>query len=45
MDELIHWPKSYLLLSTIYDEILSWPIENWMRNHLVSDSNGIPGNL
>jgi hypothetical protein len=37
MDELIHWPKPYLLLSTTCDEILSWMINIWMRNHLVSD--------
>jgi hypothetical protein len=34
----IHWPKPYLLLATTYDEILSWMIEIWMRNHLVSDN-------
>ena len=34
MDELIHQPKSYLLLSETCDEIL-----HWMKNHLVSDSN------
>jgi len=38
MDEFIHWPKPYLLLSTICDEILSWIIDNWMKNHLVSDN-------
>ena len=32
--------KSYLLLSATCDEILSWMIESWMKNHLVSDSNG-----
>ena len=31
--------KPYLLLSTTWDEILSWAIEIWMKNHLVSDSN------
>ena len=39
MDEFIHWPKPYLLLSTTCDEILSWMIVIWMKNHLVSDSN------
>jgi hypothetical protein len=34
-----HWPKPYLLLSGTCDEILSWMIENWMKNHLVSDNN------
>ena len=39
MDEFIHWPKPYLLLSATVDEVLSWMIENWMKNHLVSGSN------
>jgi hypothetical protein len=39
MDEFIHWPKLYLLLSTTCDEILSRMIEKWMKNHLVSDNN------
>ena len=39
MDEFIHEPKLSLLLSTTCDEILSWMIENWMTDHLVSDSN------
>ena len=39
MDEFIHWPKPYLLLSTTGDEILSWMIVIWMKNGLVSDSN------
>ena len=39
MMEFIHWPKPYLLLSATCDEILSWVIENWMQNHLVSDIN------
>ena len=39
MDEFIRWPKPYLLLSATCDEILSWMIEIWMKNHLVSDSN------
>ena len=39
MDEFIHWPKPYLLLSTTCDEILSRMIEIWMKNHLVSDSD------
>ena len=39
MDEFIHWPKPYLLLSTTCDEMLPWMTEVWMRNHLVrSDS-------
>jgi hypothetical protein len=38
MDEFIHRPKLYLLLSTTCDEILSWMIVIWMKNHLVSDS-------
>ena len=28
-----------LLLLATCDEILSWRIENWMKHHLVSDSN------
>jgi hypothetical protein len=31
MDELIHQPKPYLLLSTTSDEIVSWMIEIWME--------------
>ena len=38
MDEVIHWPKPYLFLSTNCNEILSWMIKIWMQNHLVSDS-------
>ena len=38
MDEFIHWPKPYPLLSATCDEILSWRIDIWMRNQLVSDS-------
>ena len=37
MDEFIHWPKPYLLLSATCDEILSWMIKFWMKNNLVSD--------
>ena len=32
------WSKPDLRLSTTCDEILSWMIENWMKNHLVSDN-------
>ena len=39
MDEFIHWPKPYLLLSTTCDEILSWMIAICMENHLLSDNN------
>ena len=39
MDEIIHWPKPYLLLLAAHDEILSWMIEIWMTNHLVRDNN------
>ena len=39
MDEFIHWPKPYLLLSTNCDEILSWMIEIHMKNHLGCDFN------
>ena len=31
MDEFIHWPKPYLLLSATSDEILSWMIEIHMK--------------
>jgi hypothetical protein len=34
MDEFIHWPKPYLLLSATYDEILSWMNERWMEKPL-----------
>ena len=39
MDVFIHWSKPYRLLSTTCDEILSWIIGMWMKNHLVSGSN------
>ena len=39
MDEFIHWPKPYLLLSPTCDEILSWMIEIWMKSNLVSDND------
>ena len=39
MDEFIHWPEPYLLLSATCDEMLSWMIEIWKNSHLVSDSN------
>ena len=39
MDELIHWPKPYILLSTTCDEIQSCMIEIWIKIHLVSDNN------
>ena len=38
MDEFIHRPNPYFLLSTTYAEILVWMIKNWMKNHLVSDN-------
>ena len=41
MDEFIHWPKPYLLLSATCDEILSWMIEIWMTNHLVTATSQI----
>ena len=39
MDVCIYWPKPYLLLSSSCDEMLSWMLETWMKNHLVSDNN------
>ena len=39
MDEFIHWPKPYLLLSATCDELLSWMIGIWMKNYLASYSN------
>jgi hypothetical protein len=39
MDEFIHWPTPYLLLSRACDEMLQWMIEFWMENHLGSDSD------
>ena len=39
VDEFIHEPEPYLLLSTTRDETLSWMIEIWMKNHLVSDGS------
>ena len=41
MDEFIHWSKPYLLLSTTCDEMLSWAIGIWMKNHSVSGSKSI----
>ena len=34
MDEFMHWPKPYLLLSATFDEILSWKIEIWIKKSL-----------
>ena len=45
MDEYIHWPKPYLLLSATCDEMLSWMINIWMKNYLVRDSNCNTANL
>ena len=45
MDEFIHSPKLYLLLSATGDEMLSWMIEMWMKGHLVSDSTCNTANL
>ena len=45
MDGIIHVPKPYLLLSATGDEILSWIIESWMKNPLVSDSKCSTVNL
>jgi hypothetical protein len=39
MDEFIYWPKPYLLLSSICDELLSWIIGIWMKNYLINDNN------
>ena len=39
MDEFIHWPKPYLLLSATCDEMMSWMIGIWMKNHLWNDSD------
>jgi hypothetical protein len=39
MDEVIRWPKPYLLLSTTCHEMLSWMTTIWMKNNLVSDNN------
>ena len=38
-DEIVHWPEPCLLLSSTCNEILSWMMEFWIRNHLVSGSN------
>ena len=38
MDDFIHSPKPYLLLSTTCDEILSWMIGIRMKNQFLSDS-------
>ena len=39
MDDFIHWPELILLLSAIFDEIMSWITESWMNNYLVSGSH------
>jgi hypothetical protein len=39
MDEFIHGPKPYLLLSATCDETLSWVIEIGLENDWVSDNN------
>ena len=39
-DGWVHpFAKSYLLSLATHDEILSWMIESWMKDHLVSDRN------
>ena len=42
---IIHWPKPYLLLSATFHEIVSWMMETWMKNHLVSNSNDNTWNI
>ena len=39
MDEFIHWSKPTLIFSASCDEMLSWMIGIYMKNHLVSDNN------
>ena len=39
IDEIIDWPKPYILLSTTCDENFSCTIEIWIKKHLESDSN------
>jgi len=34
MDEFIHWPKPYHLSRNII-----WMIKNWVKDHLISDSD------
>ena len=41
MDEFIHWPKPYRLLSATCDAILSLMIEKGVENHLISGNNSI----
>ena len=31
MDEFVHWPKLYLLLSTTCHEMLSWMMDEFIR--------------
>ena len=45
-DERVHpLGKSPPSVVITCDEILSWKIEIWMKNHFVSDSNGNTVNL
>ena len=37
MDEFIHWLKPYFLLSTNFDEIVSYIIKICMKDHMVSE--------
>ena len=39
MDAFIHWQKPYHLLSTTCDGILSWMVQIWIKNQLISDNN------
>ena len=39
IDEFFGWPKPCLLLSATCDEILSWMVGIWTKNHLLSNSN------
>ena len=41
VDEFIHWPKPYLLLSSTYDETLLWMITletEWEARYLDEES-------
>ena len=39
IDEFIHWPKPYLFLSSICDEILSWRIKYLVRDNIYNAVN------
>jgi hypothetical protein len=45
VNEFIHWPKSYFLLSPTCDEVYSWVIGIWMKIYSTKGNNCNTANL